>query len=85
MWVIYKIFFMRYIDYKNKLKIIIGYKIMDVVNEYSYIAGVYVFLLGCLMFTWDSLSTNIKNKKYISGCILFDVGCIFFAIDAHIN
>lgn len=81
----YKTFFMQYIDYENKLKIIIVNKIMDVVSEYSYIAGVYVFLLGCLMFTWDSLSTNKKNTKYISGCILFDFGCIFFAIDAHSN
>ena len=69
--------------YKNKFSI--QNKGMGIVSEYSYITGVYIFLLGCSMFTWDSLSTNNKNKKYISGCILFDIGCIFFAIDAHTN
>ncbi len=58
---------------------------MTIISEYSYLSGVYIFLAGCLMFTWDSLSTINKNKKYIAGCLLFDVGCIFFAIDAHIN
>lgn len=58
---------------------------MNIICEYSYISGVYIFLAGCLMFTWDSLSTIKKNKKYIYGCLLFDVGCIFFAIDAHVN
>lgn len=53
--------------------------------EYSYILGVYVFLLGCLMFTWDSLSSDLKNKKYILGCILFDIGCVFFLIDVHLK
>ena len=56
-----------------------------IIYDYSYISDVYIFLAGCLMFTWDSISTNKKNKKYILGCLLFDIGCIFFAIDAHIN
>ena len=58
---------------------------MDIISENSYIYGVYIFLAGCLMFTWDSLSTTNINKKYFSGCLLFDVGCVFFAIDAHNN
>ena len=59
--------------------------VINVINEYSYITGVYVFLAGCIMFTWDSISNYNKNKKYILGCLLFDLGCILFAIDAHIN
>jgi len=58
---------------------------MNIISEYSYVSGVYIFLAGCLMFTWDSLVAKEKNKKYISGCILFDIGCVFFAIDAHSN
>lgn len=53
-------------------------------SEYSYLFGVYTFLIGCLMFTWDSLTNNPINKKYFSGCILFDIGCILFAIDGHL-
>jgi len=58
---------------------------MNIIIEYSYVSGVYIFLAGCLIFTWDSLSQDKKNKKYISACLLFDIGCIFFAIDANKN
>ena len=52
--------------------------------DYSYLFGVYIFLIGCLMFTWDAITTNPLNKKYLAGCLLFDFGCIFFAIDGHL-
>ena len=53
-------------------------------SKYSYLFGVYIFLIGCLMFTYDTLTTNPINKKYLLGCLLFDFGCIFFAIDGHL-
>lgn len=53
-------------------------------SKYSYLFGVYIFLIGCLMFTYDALTTNPINKKYLLGCLLFDFGCIFFAIDGHL-
>ena len=35
-----------------------------IIYDYSYISGVYIFLAGCLMFTWDSISTNKKNQEW---------------------
>ena len=56
----------------------------SLLSDYSYLFGVYIFLIGCLMFTWDAIITNPLNKKYLAGCLLFDFGCIFFAIDGQL-
>ena len=53
-------------------------------SKYSYLLGIYIFLTGCLIFTWDASTYNPINRKYLSGCILFDIGCVFFAIDGHL-
>ena len=56
----------------------------SILSDYSYLFGVYIFFIGCLMFTWDAVTSNPLNKKYLAGCLLFDFGCIFFAIDGHL-
>ncbi len=56
----------------------------SILSDYSYLFGVYIFLIGCLMFTWDAITSNTLNKKYLADCLLFDFGCIFFAIDGHL-
>jgi hypothetical protein len=48
-----------------------------------YRGGAWLFLLGCVMFTVDALSSWPINLYYTTGCMFFNAGCVAFVLDAY--